>query len=83
MSRAVGGIILAPKRKPTPARIEVLKDQIAHLKVLLNVAEQELPVRQRDMVTATQNLMVAEAQIATFRFRITELQDEITSGKAR
>ena len=27
--------------------------------------------------------MVAEAQIATFRFRITELQDEITSGKAR
>jgi hypothetical protein len=64
-------------RKLSAARIETLRDQIAHLKVLLDVTEQEHPVRLQNLKTATQNLMVSEAQIATFSFRIAELQDEI------
>ena len=68
---------MTTKRKPTPARIAVLRDQIAHLRVLLDVTEQEHPIRLQNLKTATQNLMLSEAQIATFSFRITELQDEL------
>lgn len=72
---------MSSKHKPNSARAEVLKDQIAHLKVLLAVSEQELPNSIRNVQVATQNLMVQEAQIATFTFRINEFQDEL-DGKS-
>lgn len=64
-------------------RRQLLQEQIAHLKVLLEVAIEELPARTRDMQIATKNLMVAEAQIATFRWRITEATDEVAALKGK
>ena len=53
---------------------------IAHMKVLLNVEYERVQDCQKNLAAWTKALMVAEAQVATFEYRIQELQQ---GGKKR
>jgi hypothetical protein len=58
-------------------RIIRIKEQIAHLKVLLNVSEEALAEDHRVIAQWTKKVLMDEAQVATFKFRIHDFEDEL------
>lgn len=56
---------------------------IAHMKVLLNVERERVEDCQKNLTAWTKALMVAEAQVATFEYRIEELQQKVGKGRRR
>jgi hypothetical protein len=59
-----------------PDRVKALDEQIAHLKVLWADADEILGDTRRNMVAWTKRVMVSEAIVASFDFRIQEMQAE-------
>lgn len=58
-------------------RIIRITEQIAHLKVLLNVEEEKLQASHRNLTAWTKEILVNEAVIASFKFRIHDFEDEL------
>jgi hypothetical protein len=60
-------------------RSDRLREQIAHLRVLIASTEKDLNESRRSVVAWTERVMVNESTIASFWFRVNEHEAEILS----
>ena len=64
-------------------RVDRLREQIAHLKVLLAATDEQLQNDHHNIALWHKSVLIHEAENASFWFRINDYEDEIRSLTAR